>query len=56
MFVGSDSQLVAPVTVAAGATIAAGTTVMKDVNGADLVYNRKEQNHKAGWRRPLKKK
>ncbi|EHD23763.1 MULTISPECIES: bifunctional UDP-N-acetylglucosamine diphosphorylase/glucosamine-1-phosphate N-acetyltransferase GlmU [Brenneria] len=56
VFVGSDSQLVAPVTVAAGATIAAGTTVMKDVNGADLVYNRKEQNHKAGWRRPLKKK
>ncbi|PWC19424.1 bifunctional UDP-N-acetylglucosamine diphosphorylase/glucosamine-1-phosphate N-acetyltransferase GlmU [Brenneria corticis] len=56
VFVGSDTQLVAPVTVAAGATIAAGTTVMKDINGADLVYNRKEQNHKAGWQRPVKKK
>ncbi|MCV9878880.1 bifunctional UDP-N-acetylglucosamine diphosphorylase/glucosamine-1-phosphate N-acetyltransferase GlmU [Brenneria izbisi] len=56
VFVGSDTQLVAPVTVAAGATIAAGTTVMKDVNGAELVYNRKEQNQKAGWRRPVKKK
>ncbi|MFE8152415.1 bifunctional UDP-N-acetylglucosamine diphosphorylase/glucosamine-1-phosphate N-acetyltransferase GlmU [Brenneria goodwinii] len=56
VFVGSDTQLVAPVKVAAGATIAAGTTVMKDVNGAELVYNRKEQNHKAGWQRPVKKK
>ncbi|MCG8708558.1 bifunctional UDP-N-acetylglucosamine diphosphorylase/glucosamine-1-phosphate N-acetyltransferase GlmU [Brenneria sp. 4F2] len=56
VFVGSDTQLVAPVKVAAGATIAAGTTVMKDVAGAELVYNRKEQNHKAGWQRPVKKK
>ncbi|WP_130832879.1 bifunctional UDP-N-acetylglucosamine diphosphorylase/glucosamine-1-phosphate N-acetyltransferase GlmU [[Erwinia] mediterraneensis] len=56
VFVGSDTQLVAPVSVASGATIAAGTTVMKDVTGAELVYNRKEQNHKAGWQRPVKKK
>jgi len=56
VFVGSDTQLVAPVTVAAGATIAAGTTVMKDVTAADLVYNRKEQQQKAGWQRPVKKK
>jgi len=56
VFVGSDTQLVAPVTVAAGATIAAGTTIMKDVTGAGLVYNRKEQNHKADWQRPVKKK
>ncbi|MFB4357777.1 bifunctional UDP-N-acetylglucosamine diphosphorylase/glucosamine-1-phosphate N-acetyltransferase GlmU [Pantoea sp. BS_4] len=56
VFVGSDTQLVAPVSVAAGATIAAGTTVMKDISTADLVYNRKEQNHKAGWQRPQKKK
>ncbi|MFC7507721.1 bifunctional UDP-N-acetylglucosamine diphosphorylase/glucosamine-1-phosphate N-acetyltransferase GlmU [Pantoea stewartii] len=55
VFVGSDTQLVAPVSVAAGATIAAGTTVMKDISTADLVYNRKEQNHKAGWQRPQKK-
>ncbi len=56
VFVGSDTQLVAPVSVAAGATIAAGTTVMKDVTDAALVYNRKEQNSKAGWQRPVKKK
>lgn len=56
VFVGSDTQLVAPVSVASGATIAAGTTVMKDVTGAELVYNRKEQNQKAGWQRPVKKK
>lgn len=56
VFVGSDTQLVAPVTVAAGATIAAGTTVMKDIQSAELVYNRKEQNHKAGWQRPVKQK
>ncbi|MBP2169021.1 bifunctional UDP-N-acetylglucosamine pyrophosphorylase/glucosamine-1-phosphate N-acetyltransferase [Erwinia toletana] len=56
VFVGSDTQLVAPVTVASGATIAAGTTVMKDITAADLVYNRKEQNHKSGWQRPVKKK
>ena len=56
VFVGSDTQLVAPVSVAAGATIAAGTTVMKDVTEASLVYNRKEQNSKADWQRPAKKK
>ncbi|MEB7540085.1 bifunctional UDP-N-acetylglucosamine diphosphorylase/glucosamine-1-phosphate N-acetyltransferase GlmU [Pantoea anthophila] len=56
VFVGSDTQLVAPVSVAAGATIAAGTTIMKDVTEAGLVYNRKEQNHKADWQRPVKKK
>ncbi|MEZ3501568.1 bifunctional UDP-N-acetylglucosamine diphosphorylase/glucosamine-1-phosphate N-acetyltransferase GlmU [Pantoea sp. KPR_PJ] len=55
VFVGSDTQLVAPVSVAAGATIAAGTTVMKDVTEAALVYNRKDQNSKADWQRPVKK-
>jgi len=56
VFIGSDTQLVAPVSVASGATIAAGTTIMKDVLAADLVYNRKEQNQKSGWQRPVKKK
>ncbi|PKH23533.1 bifunctional N-acetylglucosamine-1-phosphate uridyltransferase/glucosamine-1-phosphate acetyltransferase [Enterobacterales bacterium CwR94] len=56
VFVGSDTQLVAPVRVAQGTTIAAGTTVMKDVTEGGLVYNRKEQNHKSGWQRPVKKK
>ncbi|KAB8312760.1 bifunctional UDP-N-acetylglucosamine diphosphorylase/glucosamine-1-phosphate N-acetyltransferase GlmU [Erwinia endophytica] len=56
VFVGSDTQLVAPVTVATGATIAAGTTVMKDVTAEGLVYNRKDQQLKTGWQRPVKKK
>lgn len=56
VFVGSDTQLVAPVTVASGATIAAGTTIMKDVTAGELVYNRKEQLQKSGWQRPVKKK
>ena len=56
VFVGSDTQLVAPVTVASGATIAAGTTIMQDVTEGELVYNRKEQIQKSGWQRPVKKK
>lgn len=56
VFVGSDTQLVAPVTVAAGVTIAAGTTVMKDATEEGLLYNRKEQNLKTGWQRPVRKK
>lgn len=56
VFIGSDTQLVAPVSVPDGATIAAGTTVMKDVASSGLVYNRKEQNYKNDWQRPVKKK
>ncbi|MGY5959192.1 bifunctional UDP-N-acetylglucosamine diphosphorylase/glucosamine-1-phosphate N-acetyltransferase GlmU [Kosakonia sp. BK9b] len=56
VFVGSDSQLVAPVTVAKGATIAAGTTVTRNVGENELVISRVPQVQKAGWRRPVKKK
>ncbi|PIJ49577.1 UDP-N-acetylglucosamine diphosphorylase/glucosamine-1-phosphate N-acetyltransferase [Erwinia sp. OLTSP20] len=56
VFVGSDTQLIAPVTVANGTTIAAGTTIMKDVQAPGLVYNRKEQHLKTAWQRPAKKK
>lgn len=56
VFVGSDTQLIAPVSVTAGATIAAGTTIMKNVPAAGLVYNRKEQQLNASWQRPEKKK
>ncbi|SFN54750.1 UDP-N-acetylglucosamine pyrophosphorylase /glucosamine-1-phosphate N-acetyltransferase [Izhakiella capsodis] len=55
VFIGSDTQLVAPVSVPDGTTIAAGTTVMKDVQAPGLVYNRKEQNLKTAWQRPVKK-
>ncbi|WDD95568.1 bifunctional UDP-N-acetylglucosamine diphosphorylase/glucosamine-1-phosphate N-acetyltransferase GlmU [Burkholderia sp. FERM BP-3421] len=56
VFVGSDTQLVAPVRVGAGATIAAGTTVWKDVADGMLVLNDKTQTARAGYVRPVKKK
>lgn len=55
VFVGSDSQFIAPVSVADGVTIAAGTTVMKDINHEALVYNPKQQSVKTDWLRPVKK-
>jgi len=54
--IGSDVQLVAPVTVARGATIGAGTTVWKNTPSGGLVINAKTQEHRAGWQRPTKKK
>ncbi|CAH2920516.1 MAG: N-acetylglucosamine-1-phosphate uridyltransferase (EC / Glucosamine-1-phosphate N-acetyltransferase (EC [uncultured Paraburkholderia sp.] len=56
VFVGSDTQLVAPVRVKRGATIAAGTTVWKDVEADALVLNDKTQTSKSGYVRPTKKK
>ncbi|SET36306.1 bifunctional UDP-N-acetylglucosamine diphosphorylase/glucosamine-1-phosphate N-acetyltransferase GlmU [Kosakonia radicincitans] len=56
VFVGSDTQLVAPVTVAKGATIAAGTTVTRNVAENELVISRVPQINKQGWIRPVKKK
>ena len=54
--IGSDVQLVAPVTVGKGADIAAGTTIWKDVPEGGLTLNEKTQLHKADWRRPVKAK
>ena len=56
VFVGSDTQLVAPVSVGKGATIAAGTTVTRNVADNELVLSRVPQVHKQGWQRPVKKK
>ena len=56
VFVGSDTQLVAPVTVGKGATIAAGTTVTRNVGENALAISRVPQTQKEGWRRPVKKK
>lgn len=56
VFVGSDTQLVAPVSVANGATIGAGTTVTSDVGENELVISRVKQKHITGWQRPVKKK
>ncbi|AIR60081.1 bifunctional N-acetylglucosamine-1-phosphate uridyltransferase/glucosamine-1-phosphate acetyltransferase [Cedecea neteri] len=56
VFVGSDTQLVAPVTVASGVTIGAGTTVTRDIAENELVISRVKQKHIQGWQRPVKKK
>ena len=52
--IGSDTQLVAPVTVGRGATIGAGTTVWKDVPPGTLAVNEKTQIARSGWKRPKK--
>lgn len=49
VFLGSDTQLIAPVTVGAGAVIAAGTTVTEDVPEDALVIARVPQVNRAGW-------
>lgn len=56
VFIGSDTQLVAPVHIGRGVTIAAGTTVWKDVAPDTLVLNEKTQVAKPGYRRPVKKR
>jgi bifunctional UDP-N-acetylglucosamine pyrophosphorylase / glucosamine-1-phosphate N-acetyltransferase len=54
-FIGSDSQLVAPVTIGRGATIAAGSTITKNAPANQLTVCRaKEQKSIAGWKRPVK--
>lgn len=54
VFVGSDTQLVAPVIVRKGATIGAGTTVTREVGEHELVITRVPQRHIANWQRPVK--
>ena len=49
VFIGSDTQLVAPVTVGAGSVIAAGTTVTQDVPLDSLVISRVVQVTRPGW-------
>lgn len=55
-FIGSDSQLVAPVTVGRGATLGAGTTLTKDAPADSLTVSRARQVSLAGWKRPEKVK
>ncbi|ABV89547.1 bifunctional UDP-N-acetylglucosamine diphosphorylase/glucosamine-1-phosphate N-acetyltransferase GlmU [Shewanella pealeana] len=56
VFVGSDTQLVAPVTIGKGATLGAGSTITKDVAENELVITRVKQRHLTGWPRPVKLK
>ncbi len=55
-FIGSNTALVAPVTVGAGATVGAGSTIARDVPPGELALTRAEQKTVAGWKRPQKKK
>jgi bifunctional UDP-N-acetylglucosamine pyrophosphorylase / glucosamine-1-phosphate N-acetyltransferase len=55
VFVGSNSALVAPVTVGAGATIGAGSVITKDAPAGELTVARARQSTLPGWKRPVKK-
>jgi bifunctional UDP-N-acetylglucosamine pyrophosphorylase/glucosamine-1-phosphate N-acetyltransferase len=54
VFIGSDTQLVAPVTVGEGATIGAGSTVTKNAPAGSLTISRSRQTTIASWKRPRK--
>lgn len=54
VFVGSDTQLIAPVTVGKGATLAAGTTLTKDAPAGKLTISRSKQVTIDSWKRPVK--
>lgn len=54
-FIGSDTQLVAPVKVGAHATIGAGSTIRKDVPAGELTLTKSEQKTISGWKRPKKR-
>ena len=55
VFIGSDTQLVAPVTVGKGADIGAGSTVTRDAPAGKLTLSRSKQVTIPGWKRPVKK-
>jgi bifunctional UDP-N-acetylglucosamine pyrophosphorylase/glucosamine-1-phosphate N-acetyltransferase len=52
VFIGSDTQLIAPVRIGAGATIGAGTTVVKDVLANQLIHNQVQHRSIINWVRP----
>ena len=58
VFVGSDTMLVAPVTIGAGALVGAGSTITKDVTPGALALGRARQSEIKGWvaAHPIEKK
>ena len=55
-FIGSNTALVAPVTVGSGATIGAGSVITKEAPAGELTLTRVPQQTRKGWKRPVKKK
>jgi bifunctional UDP-N-acetylglucosamine pyrophosphorylase/glucosamine-1-phosphate N-acetyltransferase len=55
VFIGSDTQLIAPVTVGDGATVGAGSTITRDVPPGGLTLSRAPQSTRPEWKRPTKK-
>lgn len=55
VFIGSNSSLVAPVHIQAGATVGAGSTVTQDVGADELAVGRGKQRNISGWKKPTKK-
>jgi bifunctional UDP-N-acetylglucosamine pyrophosphorylase/glucosamine-1-phosphate N-acetyltransferase len=54
VFIGSDTQLVAPVEIRDGATIGAGSTITQDAPAHELTLSRAPQKTRTGWKRPVK--
>lgn len=54
-FIGSNSALVAPVSIGEGATIGAGSVISKDAPQGELTVARAKQTTLSGWKRPTKK-
>ena len=54
-FIGSNSSLVAPVTIGTTATVGAGSVIAKAVENDDLAFTRTKQRNVKNWQRPVKK-
>ncbi len=55
VFIGSDSQLIAPVSIGKDATIGAGSTITSDTSEGQLALSRSKQKSFSNWKRPIKK-
>jgi bifunctional UDP-N-acetylglucosamine pyrophosphorylase/glucosamine-1-phosphate N-acetyltransferase len=55
VFIGSDTQLIAPITIGANATIGAGSTLRKNAPAGELTITESKQKTLHGWKRPIKK-
>jgi len=54
VFIGSDTQLIAPVKVSKGSTIGAGSTITRDTPEGQLTLSRSKQTTIVNWKRPIK--